>query len=70
MPNKEGLERAETIFGVQKIERRAEDGKIVLKLLMLTDFKLPLSNSIMKTFVPAGVKDWAHKLINYLKITS
>ena len=69
MPAKEGMERAETIFGIQKIERRPEDGKIVLKILMLADYKLPLSNSILKTFVPAGVKDWAHKFMNHLKFT-
>lgn len=69
MPNKEGLERAETIFGIQKIERRPEDDKIILRLLMLADYKLPLSNSILKTFVPAGVKDWAQKFMNHLKFT-
>ena len=66
MPNKDGVERAVTVFGVQKIERRQEDGKIVLRLLLLADYKLPLSNSILKTFVPTGVKDWANKLIEHL----
>lgn len=69
MPNKEGVERAEIVFGIQKIERRPEDGKIILRLLMLADYKLPLSNSILKTFVPAGVKDWAHKFMDHLKAT-
>ena len=67
MPNKEGVDRAETLFGIQKIERRQEDGKIILRLLMLCDYKLPLSNSILKTFAPAGVKDWALKFTEYLK---
>lgn len=66
MPNKDGVERAVTVFGVQKIERRQEDGKIVLRLLLLADYKLPLSNSILKTFVPTGVKDWANKLTEHL----
>ena len=34
---------------------------------MLCDYKLPLSNSILKTFVPAGVKDWATKFTTYVK---
>jgi len=66
MPSKDGIERAETLFGIQKIERRQEDGKLILRLLLLCDFKLPLSNSVLKTFAPAGVKDWANKFIEYL----
>ena len=34
---------------------------------MLCDYKLPLSNSVLKTFVPSGVKDWALKFIEYVK---
>jgi len=67
LQNNSDIERAHTIFGIQKIERRVGDGKIILRLVMLVDYKLPLSNSILKTFVPAGVKDWAHKFMDYLK---
>ena len=67
MPNPENIDRGETVFGVQKIERRASDGKIIIQLLMLCDYKLHLSNSVLKTFAPSGVKDWAFKLLDFLK---
>ena len=67
MPNPENIDRGETIFGIQKIGRREADGKIVIKQLMLCDYKLPLSNSVLKTFAPSGVKDWAFKLLEFVK---
>ena len=58
-----GIERAETIYGVQKIYRDPDgDRAIVFESAAKCDIKLSISNAVLKTLVPAAIKDWSVKL--------
>ena len=63
----EGVERACTFYGVQKIYRESEgERQVILENALRSDCKLPISNAVLKTLVPAGLKDWTTKLSAHL----
>ena len=65
----EGVERAETFYGVQKLYRAegVEPSVIMFESAMRADGKLPISKALLKTLVPSGVRDWANKLATHLQ---
>ena len=59
-------DRAYTIIGVQKMERRAEDGKILYSMLMQCDLKMNITPKLIQMFLPNGLQDWMNKCNKYL----
>lgn len=59
-------DRGYTIIGVQKMERRAEDGKIVYTMLMQVDLKMNVTPKLIGMFLPNGMQDWTQKCNKYL----
>ena len=62
----EKAERATTIFGVQKFERRPEDGKIVYDMLMQYDLKMKITPKLIAMFLPSGLLDWTRRCNKYI----
>lgn len=60
------VERAITFIGVQKMERRAEDNKIVYTMLMQCDLKMKITPQLISMFLPKGLEDWSKKLNKYM----
>ena len=60
-PILEGIERGETHYGVLCISRDASK-RIIVDSVMRCDGRLPASNAVLKTLVPAAIKDWTSKL--------
>ena len=66
-PPRDQVERAHTFYGAQKIYRSDNEGRaVVLESVVRADSKLPISNALLKTLVPSGVKDWCSKLLAHL----
>lgn len=64
IPNKH--DRAKTILGVQRMERR-EDGKIVYHTFMQGDVKIKVTPKLIAMFLPSGIQDWVKRLNKYLQ---
>jgi hypothetical protein len=47
-------DRAKTILGIQKMERR-DDGKIVYSMLMQCDLKVKITPKLIAMFLPSGL---------------
>ena len=63
----QGVERALTYYGVQRIHRESEgERQVIFESAMRSDCKLPVSNAVLKTLVPSGLKDWTTKLSAHL----
>lgn len=48
------VERAKTLVGAQKMERR-EDGKILYTMLVQSDLKMKITPKLISMFLPAGL---------------
>jgi hypothetical protein len=58
-------DRAKTILGIQRIERRA-DGKILYTMLMQCDLKMKITPKLIAMFLPSGLQDWTRKCNKYI----
>lgn len=56
------VERAKTIIGLQKMERRKSDGKIVYTMYMQGDLNMKQTTKLLGMFLPTGMQDWQRKL--------
>ena len=59
-------ERAYTIIGLQKMERRADDGKIVYSMAMQCDLQMSVTPKLIAMFLPSGMQDWNTKLNKFI----
>lgn len=59
-------DRAYTIIGVQKMERRPEDGKIVYSMLMQMDLKMNVTPKLIALFLPSGMQDWNQRINKFI----
>ncbi|CDW87198.1 UNKNOWN [Stylonychia lemnae] len=60
------VERAQTIFGLQKLSRRPQDGKIEYVMIMQCDLKMKITPKLIGMFLPAGLQEWARKCNKYI----
>ena len=58
--------RGITYIGMQKMERRPEDGKIKYTMLMQCDLKMNITPKLIGMFLPQGMQDWSRKINKYL----
>ena len=65
-PTPPKVERAVTFIGVQKMERRLEDNKIVYTMMMQCDLKMKITPKLVTMFLPKGLEDWSKKLNKYM----
>jgi len=49
------VERAKTIIGIQKLERRHSDGMIKYTMLMQCDLKMKITPKLISMFLPSGL---------------
>lgn len=53
-------DRCYTTLGVQRLERRPSDGKIIYTMLLQSDLKIPMGlGFLVKSQLPKSMKDWS-----------
>jgi hypothetical protein len=56
------VERAKTLFAMQKMERRKSDGKIIYTMYMQADLNMKSTSKLVAMFLPAGMQEWLKKI--------
>ena len=60
------MERAFTYIGMNKMERKLEDGKIQYTMFLQVDLKMKITPKLITMFLPSGMQEWLRKVNKYL----
>jgi hypothetical protein len=59
-----------TYFTMTKVVRQSSDDRLHMVILSKCSYGVKLSNPMIKTFLPAAMREWACKLSKYIKDNS
>ena len=66
IPTLPKTDRARTVFGIQTLERRDCDGKIVYSVWLQCDLKAKIPMKVAEMFLGAGVLEWTKRCNKYI----